>query len=137
MKRWLLTTTLVFLSAPAIANACSCAGPEAGISRWVEANASHAKHIFLARVVSVSSKGGAGLGPWARVKILKVLKGSPTITRVDTPLLCPDFALTEGDTRVFFTDKDGVILGCSNYRSWLTNRGLLIELERVLKDRAT
>jgi hypothetical protein len=71
------------------------------------------------------------------VKVLRSFKGNGPITAVDTTLLCQDFELLAGETRIFFTDKGGMIRGCSNYRPWLTDDGLILELERVLGKRAT
>ena len=129
----------LLMCASSVAYACSCMGPYEGLSRWVEMTAADADRIILATVVSVSSKGQSkgAPGPSAIVKVLRSLKGKGPITVVDTTLLCQDFELVAGETRVFFTDKSGMIRGCSNYRPWLTNDGLILELERVLGKRAT
>jgi len=95
--------------------------------------ASDADRIVLATVTAVSS----GTGDSANIRVLRSLKGSDSMSRLEAAPLCQNFRLAKNETRVFFTDKNGVILACSDYRQWLKDDGLLLELERVLGKRAT
>jgi hypothetical protein len=137
-RAFLTMFTILTLGVP-MASATSCMGPSSeGLTQWVATMAQDADRIFLATVVSVSPKGRTpdSPGPSATIRIVKSLKGSGDLTSVDNSWLSAVRPI-KNETRVFFTDKTGVILACSNYRDWLTNDGVMLELERVVKRRAT
>jgi hypothetical protein len=127
-----------YLSTASIAEAMSCLGPSEGLSRFIEQSVQFADRVVLVRVTSVSDKGRSAhmAGPSAAVELLKSFKGTGTIAYVDQAVM-GGITLRSGETLVLFTDVAGIIVPCSDYRPWLTREGVMLEIERILKRRAT
>ena len=120
------------------AGAISCLGPDEGLTRFIEDLVQGSDRVLLVKVFSVSPKGRTAEmpGPSATVRVIKSLKGSGDIHSVEASQI-GGVRLVPGDTRILFTDKAGVIHACTEYRPWLTEDGVIFEVERILKQRAT
>jgi hypothetical protein len=91
----------------------------------------HSHQVFVARVKAVSPgrKTRYGLGDSADIEVTMPIKGSANLKTLDTTF-CQNFPLKAGDTRVFFVDANGVIVGCSDYRYFTTDAELISVLRR-------
>ena len=135
----LATAILFAVSAHvSVAGATSCMGPGEGLSRFIEQSVQDSERVLLVKVTSVSEKARSSQhkGPSATVEVLKSLKGTGPISTVETSWL-GGVSLRSGDTRVLFTDGAGLIVPCTEYRPWLTEVGVVLEVERIVKRRAT
>jgi hypothetical protein len=128
----------LFMMASSVVGATSCMGPGEGLTRFIEQSVQDAERVILVKVISVSPKGRTTEmpGPSANVRVLKSLKGVGDIRSVEASWL-GGVPLAVGDTRVLFTNRAGVIVACTDYRYWLTEEGVVFEVERLLKRRAT
>jgi len=129
------TIALLLWSTPAAA--ISCIAPR-NLPAWVEHFTSEAADIFLARIrrVSKDPAGPHGVSESATVEIKVRLKGSTTRNTVDTDYFT-NFRLKHGEERVFFLDSRGVIVGCSDYKHFVSEKRLMEEIRIVLGRKAT
>ncbi len=126
----------VVASPPILAN--SCMGPTRGDKTgWVEQQTSEATSVFIARVTGVSreSVNVHGLSSSASIEILRHLKGTATWADVDAGWF-QNFALKSGEARVFFVDGKGVIVGCSEYKYFLSDRDMIRAVSRAVRKNA-
>ena len=85
--------------------------------------------MFFGTVESVTP---VKYGDTVHVRIEEHLKGNST-GLISTNTMCPNFVVKSGDKRVFFVMKDGTIAGCSDYKYYFTDWGILKELRQVLR----
>ena len=89
-----------------------------------------ATFVFLARVTDVkTSKEVPDLQETASIQVIESFKGAPRFTSLSITE-CQNFALKKGDVRVFFVTSDGMIIGCSEYRSIITDEELVNVLHK-------
>ncbi|HEY7641922.1 MAG TPA: hypothetical protein VH814_19485 [Steroidobacteraceae bacterium] len=111
------------------AEACVCDRPGSiGTADWLRGTGAASAHIFLARITEVvKTNKNPDLEQRAKVEIVERFKGDAQFESLSiTP--CQNFALKEGDVRVFFVSRTGIILPCSDYRPFIGDEELLQKL---------
>lgn len=128
-------TLTIALLATRNAVACSCFGPTEGIDKWTQGIVESSEHVFLGRITKVSDKPISKFAMFdsASVEVLQSFKGTATLHGVDGNSLCQTFLLAVGETRVFFVDKNGIILGCTEYRSFANDTEMIEAIKRALQ----
>jgi hypothetical protein len=112
------------------AHACTCMGVAEGHeAEWASSMVDYADTVVLARVISV----GSDFPKSAVLEVSETLKGRPVKTRQVRESHCPTFYLKEGDVRVFFLLKEGVIAACSDYDYRISTNDLLPLLRKKRK----
>jgi hypothetical protein len=108
-------------------------GPINGVDKWIEEHMSAAAYVFLAKVTKTSASPVTKFGMLdsASVQIIQQLKGKASFKGIDSNSLCPNFRLTEGETRVFFVDATGMIEGCSDYKYFAGDRKIVDTIKRL------
>jgi hypothetical protein len=127
---------LVGLTSAADVAALSCIGPVDGQRKWVETLTSISTYVFYARVTKVSPNSLTGYvpGETVTVRVKRQFKGSMKRPAIQAGMAM-NFRPTRGEHRVFFVGKDGLIVGCSDYRHFSTDQRLMRTIESVLRDR--
>lgn len=117
------------------AEACSCFGPTEGLDKWTQGIVESSEHVFLGRITKVSDKPISKFAMFdsASVVVLQSFKGTAKLHGVDSNSLCQTFRLAVGETRVFFVDKNGIILGCTEYRSFANDKQMVEAIRRALQ----
>jgi len=106
------------------------------IPQWVEDRTAAATHVFLARITRVMRSGRIpALDTTAEFELLEMLKGAPRFSVLSISD-CQNFELTENDVRVFFVTNEGMILGFTDYRRFMSDDQLLTILRRESKQDA-
>lgn len=106
------------------------------IPQWVEDRTAAATHVFLARITRVKRSGRIpALDTTAEFELLETLKGAPRFS-VLAISECQNFELKENDVRVFFVTNEGMILGFSDYRQFVSDDLLLTMLRLESKRNA-
>jgi hypothetical protein len=71
----------------------------------------------------------------AEFELLEMLKGAPRFSVLSISE-CQNFQLKENDVRVFFVTNEGMILGFTDYRRFMSDDELLTILRRESKQNA-
>jgi hypothetical protein len=123
------TLSVLILSVLICGATQACAGggvpDQKQIPQWIEDRTAAATHIFLARITRVKRSGRIpALDTTAEFELLEMLKGAPRFS-VLSIAECQDFELKENDVRVFFVTNEGMILGFTDYRRFMSDDQLL------------
>jgi hypothetical protein len=130
-----LLILFIGLTSSADVAALSCGGP-VGHREWVETLTSMSTYVFYARVTKVSpNRLDGSIGETVTVRVKRQFKGSMKLPVIEATFTT-NFRPARGEHRIFFVDKNGTIISCSEYKRFTTDQRLMRDIVSVLRDPA-